>query len=51
VLEHITTREDGIDFVLARPNVAGTLTAHHLLLNRNAIFAGGIRPHTTACRC
>jgi dihydroorotase len=26
-------------------NVAGTLTAHHLLLNRNAIFAGGIRPH------
>jgi dihydroorotase len=45
VLEHITTR-DGIDFVLAHgANVAGTLTAHHLLLNRNAIFAGGIRPH------
>jgi dihydroorotase len=45
VLEHITTR-DGIDFVKAGgANVAGTLTAHHLLLNRNAIFAGGIRPH------
>ena len=45
VLEHITTA-DGIAFVEARgANVAGTLTAHHLLLNRNAIFAGGIRPH------
>ena len=45
VLEHITTK-DGIDFVVASgANVAGTLTAHHLLLNRNAIFAGGIRPH------
>ncbi|MBI3095783.1 MAG: dihydroorotase [Rhodocyclales bacterium] len=45
VLEHITTK-DGIDFVLEHgANVAGTLTAHHLLLNRNAIFAGGIRPH------
>jgi dihydroorotase len=45
VLEHITTR-NGIDFVLSQGlNVAGTLTAHHLLLNRNAIFTGGIRPH------
>lgn len=45
VLEHITTRE-GIDFVTAMPaNVAGTLTAHHLLMNRNALFTGGIRPH------
>jgi len=45
VLEHITTK-DGIDFVLAHgANVAGTLTAHHLLLNRNAMFAGGMRPH------
>jgi dihydroorotase len=45
VLEHITTK-DGIDFVTGSgANVAGTLTAHHLLLNRNAIFAGGIRPH------
>ena len=45
VLEHVTTRE-GVDFVLAGgANVAGTMTAHHLLLNRNAIFQGGIRPH------
>lgn len=45
VLEHVTTRE-GAQFVLDAPaNVAGTLTAHHLLLNRNAIFAGGLRPH------
>jgi dihydroorotase len=45
VLEHITTA-DGINFVKAQgSNVAGTLTAHHLLLNRNAIFVGGIRPH------
>ena len=45
VLEHITT-QDGADFVRAAgPNVAATITAHHLLFNRNAIFAGGIRPH------
>ncbi len=45
VLEHVTTK-DGIDFIAGSgANVAGTLTAHHLLLNRNAIFAGGIRPH------
>ena len=45
VLEHITTRQ-GIEFVEAAPtNVAGTLTAHHLLLNRNAMFSGGLRPH------
>lgn len=45
VLEHITTK-DGVDFVTAAgPSVAGTLTAHHLLLNRNALFVGGIRPH------
>jgi len=45
VLEHVTTR-DGIDFVRSSgANVAATLTAHHLLLNRNALFAGGIRPH------
>ncbi len=45
VLEHITTLE-GIAFVKAQgAHVAGTLTAHHLLLNRNALFAGGIRPH------
>jgi dihydroorotase len=45
VLEHITT-QDGAEFVKASgANVAATITAHHLLLNRNAIFAGGIRPH------
>ncbi len=45
VFEHITTR-DAAQFVeSAGGNVAATITAHHLLLNRNAIFAGGIRPH------
>lgn len=45
VLEHVTTK-DGIDFILnSNENIAGTLTAHHLLLNRNAIFQGGIKPH------
>ena len=45
VLEHITT-EDAVKFVLsADNNVAATLTPQHLLLNRNSIFQGGIRPH------
>lgn len=45
VLEHITTLE-GVQFVESMgPNVAGTLTAHHLLMNRNALLAGGVRPH------
>ncbi len=45
VLEHITTRA-GAQFVTDAPgNVAATITAHHLLLNRNALFAGGLRPH------
>jgi dihydroorotase len=45
VLEHITTRE-AAQFVLQAPaRVAATITAHHLLLNRNALFAGGMRPH------
>jgi dihydroorotase len=45
VLEHVTTRE-GIEFVNSAPaSVAATITAHHLLLNRNAMLAGGIRPH------
>ena len=45
VMEHITTRE-AADFVMqARPGVAATITAHHLLLSRNALFVGGIRPH------
>ncbi|MER2528625.1 MAG: dihydroorotase [Candidatus Competibacter denitrificans] len=45
VLEHITT-QDAADYVREAPaTVAATLTAHHLLYNRNAIFQGGIRPH------
>ncbi len=45
VFEHLTTRQ-GVEFVLdAGDNVAATLTAHHLLLNRNAMFVGGMRPH------
>ncbi len=45
VFEHVTTRE-AVEFVLAAPtNVAATITAHHLLLNRNALLAGGVRPH------
>lgn len=45
VMEHITTQE-AVDFVTAAPaTVAATITAHHLLYNRNALFLGGIRPH------
>jgi dihydroorotase len=45
VFEHITTRE-AVEFVRAAPNnLAATITAHHLLLNRNALLVGGIRPH------
>jgi dihydroorotase len=45
VLEHITT-EEAVHYVeLGGPNLAATITAHHLIINRNAIFRGGIRPH------
>ena len=45
VVEHITTRE-AAQFVAAAPGrVAATVTAHHLLMSRNALFAGGMRPH------
>jgi dihydroorotase len=45
VFEHITTK-DAADFVaLASANVAATITAHHLLMNRNDMFKGGIQPH------
>src|SRR6516165_2303734 len=45
VLEHITT-EEAVTYVAASgANLAATITAHHLMINRNAIFAGGIRPH------
>ncbi|MBW0169435.1 MAG: dihydroorotase [Hydrogenophaga sp.] len=45
VMEHITTREAAQYVAEAGPFTAATLTAHHLLYNRNAIFTGGIRPH------
>jgi len=45
VLEHITTK-DAVDFVLGEgPNLAATITPHHLEINRNAMFQGGLRPH------
>jgi dihydroorotase len=45
VVEHATTRH-AVQFVeVTGPNVAATITAHHLLLNRNSLFVGGIRPH------
>jgi dihydroorotase len=45
VLEHITTA-DAVQFVeAAGPNVAATVTPQHLVINRNALFAGGLRPH------
>jgi dihydroorotase len=44
VFEHVTTRE-AVEFVKANANVGATITPQHLLLNRNAIFQGGIRPH------
>jgi dihydroorotase len=45
VLEHITT-SDSVEFVTQAPaNIAATITAHHLLYNRNHMLAGGIRPH------
>jgi dihydroorotase len=45
VFEHITTK-DAVDYVRdADGDIAATITAHHLMYNRNAIFQGGIRPH------
>ena len=45
VFEHVTTRA-AVEFVRsARPGVAATITPQHLLLNRNALFDGGLRPH------
>jgi dihydroorotase len=45
VLEHVTTR-DAVQYVeVTGANIAATITAHHLLMNRNALFMGGIRPH------
>ena len=45
VFEHITTA-DAVDFVLdTGPQIGATITVHHLMYNRNAMFEGGIRPH------
>ena len=44
-MEHVTT-SDGIDYIQsATKNLAGSITTHHLIINRNAILVGGIRPH------
>lgn len=44
-LEHVTT-EDGVNYVdAAKANLAGSITTHHLIINRNDILVGGIRPH------
>src|SRR3954462_13763090 len=45
VLEHIPTRDAVQSVEVTGASVAATITAHHLLLNRNALFLGGIRPH------
>ena len=45
VFEHITTREAALYVAEAGAHTAATITAHHLLYNRNAIFLGGLRPH------
>ncbi len=45
VMEHITTSAAATFVSQASNNVAATITAHHLLMNRNALFEGGIRPH------
>ena len=45
VFEHITTREAAQYVTAGGQHLAATITAHHLLYNRNALFTGGIRPH------
>ena len=45
VFEHITTREAALYVAEAGAHTAATITAHHLLYNRNALFMGGLRPH------
>ena len=45
IMEHVTT-QDAVDYIRdSRRNLAATITTHHLIINRNAILAGGIRPH------
>ena len=44
-LEHVTT-QDGVDYIRdASSGIAGSITTHHLIINRNNLFAGGLRPH------
>jgi len=44
-MEHVTT-SDGVNYIKsAKANLAGSITTHHLIINRNAILVGGIRPH------
>jgi dihydroorotase len=45
VFEHITTAEAAAFVADAGPNLAATITPHHLVINRNAMFEGGLRPH------
>jgi len=44
VMEHVTTK-DGVDYVKSGENIAATITTHHLIINRNHLLVGGIRPH------
>jgi len=44
VMEHVTTK-DGVDYVKTAGNTGATITTHHLIINRNHLLVGGIRPH------
>jgi len=44
VMEHVTTK-DGVDYVKSESNIAATLTTHHLIITRNHLLVGGIKPH------
>ncbi len=44
VMEHITTK-DGADYAASQKNIGATITTHHLVINRNHILVGGIKPH------
>ena len=44
VMEHITTR-DGVDYARSQDDLGATITTHHLVINRNHLLVGGIRPH------
>lgn len=44
IMEHVTTK-DGVDYIAGEQDMAGSITTHHLILNRNDLLVGGIRPH------